>query len=126
MSAWLVDSHALIWFLGGDSKLSDSARETMESAANEMLVSAASVWELAIKASLGNLVVPGPIPDLMADNGFESLAVTAAHAWAIFDLPVTDHKDPFDRQLVAQAICERLPIISGDKQLDQYAVQRHW
>lgn len=126
MSTWLVDAHAVIWFLNGDSALSGRAAETMESPDERLLVSAASVWEMAIKSSAGKLEVPEPILELLEQHGFETLPVTAAHAWEVASLPLGSHKDPFDRQLVAQARVEALPIISIDTDFDQYGVQRHW
>jgi PIN domain nuclease of toxin-antitoxin system len=127
LSAWLVDTQALIWFLNGDKSLSRAARETIEAPANRILVSAASIWEMAIKVSLGKLEVPMPVLSLIEQNGFETLDVTPDHAWAVAALPVGEHKDPFDRQLAAQALVERIPIISADAGFDQYVgVRRHW
>jgi len=81
---------------------------------------------MAIKASLGKLKVPVTLLDVLGEQGFVSLPVEPHHAWGIMDLPVGDHKDPFDRQLVAQTLAEQLPIISGDAELDQYGVERLW
>lgn len=121
-----MDTHAVLWFLSGDDRLSGRARETMESPDSVLLVSAASVWEMAIKASLGKLRVPDDFLEALSEQGFGVLDVTGPHAWAVRDLPLLDHRDPFDRQLVAQALVESLPVISGDPVLDQYGVERHW
>ncbi|PTL54976.1 type II toxin-antitoxin system VapC family toxin [Paraconexibacter algicola] len=126
MSAWLVDTHALLWFLADDSNLSAAAKTTMESGAEVLLVSTASLWEIAIKSALGKVVVPDDLPGIVRAEGFQSLAVTPAHVWAVRDLPVGPHKDPFDRLLVAQARTEGLSIISSDERFDQYPVTRHW
>lgn len=98
----------------------------MESPNNRLLVSAASVWEIAIKRRLGKLDVPDDLLDVLRDEGFESLSITSAHAWGVGQLALSEHRDPFDRLLVAQALLEGLPIISADEQLDRYGVQRLW
>ena len=81
---------------------------------------------MAIKASLGKLQIDGDLLATIHEQGFQTISVEPSHAWAVADLPVGDHKDPFDRQLVAQALVEELPIISGDQQLDRYGVTRLW
>lgn len=126
MSTWLVDTHALLWFLTDDPALSPVAKSTMESNDGVLLVSAASLWEIAITVSLGKLDAPDDLPALIQTEGFESLSVTDAHAWAVRQLPFDGHKDPFDRLLVAQSQVERIPIVSNDEQLDRYGVTRHW
>lgn len=127
MTTWLVDTPALLWFLAADKALSRRAREAIEDPSSCRLVSAASIWELAIKVSIGKLQVPMPLLSVLDQNGFETLDVTAEHAWAVAVLPLVKHRDPFDRQLAAQALVERLPIISPDTGFDGYAgVRRHW
>lgn len=126
MSAWLVDTHALLWFLTDDPVLSPAARATMESGDEVLLVSAASLWEIAIKTSLGKLDAPDGLPEIIHAEGFEVLDVSAAHAWAVRALPLGEHKDPFDRLLVAQARVERLAMLSADTRLDAYGVERRW
>jgi PIN domain nuclease of toxin-antitoxin system len=88
-------------------------------------VSAASVWEIAIKRSLGKLTAPDDLPNRIADEGFAWLPVSAAHAWQVRDLPA-HHRDPFDRLLIAQALVERLPIITADARLSDYGVEVRW
>lgn len=126
MSTWLVDTHALLWFLSDDPALSTRAMQTIESAEHVLLVSAASLWEIAIKTTIGRLQAPDNLPQVIRTEGFETLDITAAHAWAVRLLPQGAHKDPFDRLLVSQALTEDLAIISGDTALDEYAVKRHW
>lgn len=126
MSTWLVDTHALLWFLTDDPALSVDAKVTMESGSEVLMVSAASLWEIAIKTSLGKLDAPSDLPQIIRDEGFEVLEVGAEHAWAVRVLPLSEHKDPFDRLLAAQAITERLAVISNDGQLDRSGVVRHW
>ncbi|WP_354702170.1 hypothetical protein DSM112329_02524 [Paraconexibacter sp. AEG42_29] len=126
MTSWLVDTHALLWFLTDDAQLSADAKATMERADQVLLVSAASLWEIAIKSSLGKLQAPHDLPAIITAEGFLTLAISSEHAWAVRRLPHGRHKDPFDRLLVAQADCEKLGIISADDALDEYGVHRHW
>lgn len=126
MSAWLVDTHAILWFLADDRRLSEPALDVMRESENVLLVSSASIWEMALKSSAGKLDVPDDLPDLLPRAGFERLVVEHEDAWAVRELPAGEHKDPFDRLLVAQAKRHDLPLISGDARLDAYAIRRHW
>jgi PIN domain nuclease of toxin-antitoxin system len=81
--------------------------------------------ELPVKSALGKLRVPGDLPDRLEQFAFEPLAVTDKHAWAVRSLPAA-HNDPFDRLLVAQAVCERATIVSADAIFDQYGIARLW
>ena len=126
MSAWLVDTHALLWFLADDRQLSETAKATMESSESVLLVSSASIWEMAIKRGLGKLRAPPDLLSVLRREGFEDLAIQPEHAWAVRDLEPGDHKDPFDRLLAAQAQLENLPLISNDLQLDRYGIKRLW
>jgi PIN domain nuclease of toxin-antitoxin system len=125
----LLDSHPLLWFLRGDSRLSASARSLIEDPANRKLVSIASCWEIAIKAQLGKLQLTEPARSLLtreiARNNFELLAIEFDHALEVESLPL-HHRDPFDRLLIAQSLMETIPIISADIALDQYGIQRLW
>lgn len=122
----LIDAHALIWFLGDDQRLSARARAIMQAAESELHVSIATVWELAIKIGQGKLRFPDDVEAVLEEERFHSLDVKLEHAWRVRELPVSAHKDPFDRLLVAQAQVERLAIISDDAELDQYDVERIW
>jgi PIN domain nuclease of toxin-antitoxin system len=126
LSAFLVDTHALLWFLTDDRRLSATAKSSIESGENIVLVSASVLWEIAVKANLGKLDVPSDLPAVLRDQGFEELGVTADHAWNLRDLPIGEHRDPFDRLLAAQALAESLPVISGDPAFDEYGVRRVW
>ena len=126
MSAVLVDTHALLWFLAADPRLSERARETIEDANVVPFVSAASTLEIAIKASLGRLAVPDDLPEQLAGQGFVSAPVEAEHAWRVKALGNDDHKDPFDRLIAAQALVEGLPVVSADPAFDHYGVARSW
>ena len=108
-------------------KLAPLARELVQDEGNELLFSAASAWEIAIKVRAGRLQLPEPVsryvPSRMQSSGVEALAVTHAHAAGVADLP-DHHRDPFDRLLVAQALIEGVPILSSDAQLDAYDAER--
>jgi PIN domain nuclease of toxin-antitoxin system len=121
----LVDTHALLWWLTDDPALSTAARDAIADPANEPLVSTASVWEIAIKRSLGKLTAPDDLPDQISDEGFAWLPISALHAWQVHDLPM-HHRDPFDRVLVAQALIERLPLITADARFEAYGVDTRW
>jgi PIN domain nuclease of toxin-antitoxin system len=120
----LIDSHALLWFLAGDSKQIDRAlRAQIEAEATT--VSVASLWEIAIKSALGKLDAPDDLPARVEQAGFYLLPVTADHAWRVRELP-NHHRDPFDRLLIAQAQVERLPIFTADSLFDAYDVLAVW
>jgi len=125
----LLDTHAFLWWVITDRKLSSAAHAAMSAAHNEVFVSAASVWEIATKHRLRKL----PIPDSLANDielavigqGFLGLPVTLLHAQSAGALP-GPHTDPFDRMLIAQAMLEDLTLISNETPFDAYAVKRLW
>jgi PIN domain nuclease of toxin-antitoxin system len=125
VSRLLVDTHALLWWLTDDPALSAAARAAVADPANEPLVSTACVWEIAIKRSLGKLTAPDDLPERIPDAGFTWLPISAEHAWRVRDLP-KHHRDPFDRVLVAQALIERVPIITADPHFGEYGVEVRW
>jgi PIN domain nuclease of toxin-antitoxin system len=125
VSRLLVDTHALLWWLADDPSLSPTARDAIADPNNEPLVSAASVWEIAIKRSLGKLTAPDDLPDTIADEGFAWLPISAQHAWRVRDLPM-HHADPFDRVLAAQALVEGVPIVTTDPRFAEYGVDVRW
>jgi PIN domain nuclease of toxin-antitoxin system len=107
------------------------AQALIVDAANEVLISPASYWEIAIKVSLGKLILHSPYEDFidlcLTRYGFQVLPIEPAHTARLAALPFPpNHKDPFDRLLVAQAAVEGLPLVSGDTDLDAYPVQRLW
>lgn len=120
-----MDSHAVLWWLADDPRLLGSARAALAEPSNQLFVSAATVWELSIKQALGKLAVAENLPDRLPEQGFDELPVTAAHAWAAGALP-PHHRDPFDRLLVAQALLERLVLLSADPQLAAYGAATLW
>jgi len=116
----LLDSHAVIWFLAGDRRLSAEARHAIESA-DRVYVSAATIWELAIKAANGRFKAPSDFAARLLDLGMLQLALEWEHASVAGDLP-PHHRDPFDRALVAQAIVEHLTIVTADLAIPRYGV----
>jgi len=124
----LLDTHAFLYFLAGDERLSPGARKAMEEG-EEVYVSAASVWEMATKAGLGRLELPEDLESFLLEameaEALLPLPVTLAHAAMVRGLP-WHHKDPFDRLLVAQALREGLALVSQDRLLDAYGVRRVW
>jgi PIN domain nuclease of toxin-antitoxin system len=125
VSRFLVDSHALLWWLADDPALPRTARQLIAAPANEPLVSMASLWEIAIKRSLGKLDVPGDLPQQVVEQGFVWLGIDPAHAWLAGALP-WHHRDPFDRLLIAQALHERLAVVTGDPAFRAYGVDVRW
>jgi PIN domain nuclease of toxin-antitoxin system len=121
----IVDTHAALWLLGEDKRLSSSAAEMLTDASNEVLLSAAVVWEVAIKRSLGKLEAPDGFAATLLDGGAVSLAVSIDHASAVRLLPWF-HRDPFDRLLIAQAGIEDAVLLSSDDRLRAYDVPIAW
>jgi PIN domain nuclease of toxin-antitoxin system len=121
----LIDTHAALWLLDGDERLSSSADRMLTDTANEVLLSAAVVWEVSIKRSLGKLDAPDGFAGMLLDAGAAPLSVSIDHARAVRSLP-WHHRDPFDRLLVAQAALEEAVIVSSDEKLQAYEVQVAW
>jgi PIN domain nuclease of toxin-antitoxin system len=121
----LVDTHAVLWWLRDDPVLSPTARAMIAEPANNPLVSAASLWEMAIKRSQGKLTAPDDLPETIAAERFAWLPVTARHAWHARTLPPR-HRDPFDRLLVAQAQTEGVPVVTDDHRIGAYGVSTVW
>lgn len=117
----LLDTHALLWWLEDSAQLSDAAREAIADGGNEIAVSAASAWEIAIKRAAGKLRVPDDLDTVVETSGFSSLPITIEHALAAGALP-PHHRDPFDRMLVAQASLEGMTIATRDPRFDPYGV----
>jgi PIN domain nuclease of toxin-antitoxin system len=118
----LVDTHLLLWSVAASNRLPAKARELLTDPANDVLYSAASVWEVAIKSSLRRDDFQVDLPSLLrafVAAGFVELAITSAHAARVTSLP-DFHKDPFDRLLVAQALTEPATLLTNDAQLGQY------
>lgn len=125
----LLDTHAFLWWITDDPRLSERARKIIGDGKNRLYLSAASGWEVAIKAALGRLKLPDAperfIPEQLALNAIETLPVRMSHALHIYSLP-RHQRDPFDRLLVAQAQLEKLPILTADTQIARYPVEVIW
>lgn len=125
----LLDTHVWLWSLSEPHRLSASTRDLLIDPKNELLLSAASAWEIAIKFALGRLPLPEPptkfVPNRMAAQRIAPLPVTHAHALAVAELP-PHHADPFDRMLIAQAQSEHCPLMSADRRLQPYAIKFLW
>lgn len=122
----LLDTHALLWALADPEKLPAAVAEAIVSPRNSVYVSAATTWELAVKAGLGR--IEAPLADLertLDEAGFAELPITIAHSLRVRDLP-HHHRDPFDRLLVAQALDEGLTLITSDAVIRSYPVQTFW
>jgi PIN domain nuclease of toxin-antitoxin system len=125
----LLDSQAFLWFVMGDSRISAAAKAQIEDPAFEKLISPSSYWEIAIKVSVGKLSLTEPfdvlIPREIHNGGFVILPISIGHAASVVTLPY-HHRDPFDRMLIAQAIVEKISVVSSDGQFDAYGVNRIW
>jgi PIN domain nuclease of toxin-antitoxin system len=125
----LLDTHALIWLAEDDPALSPQAKRVIEDPHNQTFYSIASIWELAIKLQLGKLQMSRPLaPDFRDDLeriSLEPVAIEYDHVVEAGRLPL-HHRDPFDRLLVAQALCENMNLASHDSALDAYGIARVW
>ena len=126
----LLDTHALLWWVFADPKLSRRARAAIaDDIENQIFVSAASAWKIATKYRIGKLgdarAVAEDITGTIAEEGFAELSVSVRHAQRAGNL-VGHHQDPFDRMLIAQAISEDLTLVSNERAFDAYGVQRIW
>ena len=125
----LLDTHALLWWLDGDRRLSAKVRRAIQDKSNSILVSAASAFEIATKARLGKLPgavdVAADVAGCLASQGFAGLEITVLHAQRAGNL-AGDHRDPFDRVLIAQSQLEHVAIVSDDQAFDEFDVQRFW
>lgn len=125
----LVDTHAMLWWLRDDPRLSARARGVLKDGRNRLLWSLASSWEIAVKLSIGKLEIDRPVhrlyASLVTDQGVEMLAISHDHCARVADLPL-HHRDPFDRMLVAQAQVAGVAILTADSKLAAYDVETIW
>jgi len=125
----LLDTHAFLWWVLDDARLSPTARTAVARRENEVFVSAASAWEIAVKTALGRLRLPQPpgrwMPKHLDATGFQPLPVRLEHALRVYDLP-DHHRDPFDRMLIAQALEDRLTLVTADPRFGKYPVKTIW
>ncbi|OGV44888.1 MAG: twitching motility protein PilT [Legionellales bacterium RIFCSPHIGHO2_12_FULL_42_9] len=125
----LLDTHAFLWTAVGSSQLSVNATNLFLETQNELYLSVASLWEIAIKSSLGKLTFHKPIEpyilDVLQENAIQLLNIDFRHVMRVAALPF-HHRDPFDRLLVSQAIEEKIALLSCDVALDAYGIERLW
>jgi PIN domain nuclease of toxin-antitoxin system len=125
----LLDTHTLYWYIEGAPQIKATTQKLIQDVSNEILLSPVSYWEIAIKASLGKWKLNRSYLDFidlaLNQYGFEVLAILPTHTAAVLELPF-HHRDPFDRLLVAQALVEKVAIISNDPALDAYGITRLW
>ena len=127
----LLDTHTMVWYWSGEKPLPDRVVSHIRNPAHSIFISPASLWELAIKISLGKWILHVPYSELMYDlivrYNFQILHITPLHTEQILTLPLpVEHRDPFDRLLAAQALAEDIPILSIDECVDVYHVVRLW
>ena len=124
----LLDTHAFLWGISGDKRMSQDARDLFIGPSN-LSLSTASIWEILIKVQTGKLHVPQPagpwVLSKLAENHIETLPIALAHLLAFEQLPL-HHRDPFDRMLVAQSMEERIPLVTSDPQFEKYAIEKIW
>lgn len=125
----LLDTHTFLWWNTDDPRLSWTARETIADGRNEIYLSVASAWEIAIKAARGSLILPQPPEQYVSDrlrlHRLAVLTIHLRHALHVYDLPMI-HRDPFDRLLIAQSQLEDLPLLTADPEIKQYDVTVVW
>lgn len=125
----LLDTHAFLWWISDDRRLSDRAKEIIGDGSNELYFSAASGWEISIKAGLGRLEIPEDLEPFIADqlsrNAIQALPIYLRHTLHTRTLP-DHHRDPFDRILASQAVLEELPLLSADPLVSSYPVEVVW
>lgn len=126
---YLLDTHTFIWSITDPARLSTRVRDLIEDPDNDILLSCASAWEIAIKAGLGRMQPPRDVaehvPEQLLKHGFIHLPIELPHVLAVARLPLL-HRDPFDRLLVCQAQLERLPLLTSDPNIQRYQVPVIW
>ena len=122
MQRFLLDTHALLWWLSDDPRLGAKSREMISDGRNQVFVSAATTWEMSIKTAIGKLKAPEDMDAVVEDEGFDKLPISLYHGQLAGSLPPL-HQDPFDRMLIAQAQAEGLILVTADENIRQYAVR---
>ena len=125
----LLDTNSFLWFISGSERLSINARDRIADLDNQLFLSSASLWEIAIKVSIGKLELLQPynqlIPQQLEENDINILQIELSHLTTVVELPFY-HRDPFDRLIIAQALTEDLPVVSPDSLFSQYAIKLIW
>lgn len=126
---YLLDTHTFLWFINDDPALSPPAKGLIENPDHVFYLSVASLWEIAIKVSLGKLEVPASFSEFileqLRENNIALLEIKVEHTGVVATLPF-HHRDPFDRLIIAQSLSEKLPVIGKDVVFDTYGIQRLW
>jgi len=128
MSCYLLDTHTAIWFFNGDESLSETANDIIQDLSNDIYISITSAWELAIKIGIGKLDFAGKAAGfirLAENNEITIIPIMPSHLTVLETLP-TIHRDPFDRLLVATAVCEQMTLITADANIARYDVSHIW
>ncbi len=125
----LLDTHTFLWYIAGDEQTSPKARELITDVENDVLLSVASLWEIAIKASIGKLTLSKPFEALMPEqielNSIEVVPISLDELTTVSQLPF-HHRDPFDRLLIAQALERSIPVVGVDSRFEDYGVELLW
>ena len=125
----LLDTNSFLWFINGSDRLSVNAQDLIADLNNQLVLSSASLWEIAIKVSIGKLELLLPynqlIPEQLEENDINVLPIELSHLTKVIGLPF-HHRDPFDRLIIAQALTEDLPVVSSDTVFSQYVVKLIW
>lgn len=126
---YLLDTMVWLWSVGPTEKIGSQGLKILTDGAEDLYLSAASSWEIAIKTKLGKFQLAEPpgryVPTRLADQGISSLSVTQLHSLKVYDLPL-HHQDPFDRMIIAQAITEEMTILTSDRAFAKYPVDVIW
>ena len=126
---YLLDTHALLWILADDQRLSKNAKDCYLDKKNIILLSLSSIWEMSIKSSLNKLEIKSSMETFVEqhviNNNIQILNILPQHLYPLEKLPF-HHRDPFDRLIISQAIYENMPVITSDKNFDLYSVKRVW
>jgi PIN domain nuclease of toxin-antitoxin system len=121
----LLDTHVLLWWRDASPSLSSRVRAALSDAGNDILVSAATLWEIVVKRAVGKLRFPDDLEEVLEEEGFELLPIGFSHLHVLGQLPFL-HRDPFDRMLIAQAIAEGIPLLTRDRAMRPYPVPVFW
>ena len=122
MRRLLLDTHVILWWFGNAEEIGPYSQGLIADSGNRVFISAASSWEISIKAALGKLTAPGNLHEMVEQKGFDPLPITLFHGKEAGELP-SIHSDPFDRMLVAQARAEGLEIVTVDRRIARYGVK---
>jgi PIN domain nuclease of toxin-antitoxin system len=126
---YLLDTMVWLWSVGPSETIGAAGLEIIAEAGEEIYLSAASSWEIAIKTKLGKFQLPEPprqyVPNRLAQQGIRPLSITQSHSLRVYDLP-PHHSDPFDRIIIAQAIVEEMVILTSDRAFEKYGIDIVW